>query len=398
MLHDTIQAALRAANNRADKTVIKIIKRVPGIVRRYVPNDQAGTFITSVFQSMGQHYLSVHGMVMSQVVVPFHIARGTYNTSGNMFRAVNHVVPGLSAAAANYRAAPPALSAGPGQSSTSQIQISEETREVPLQDTPTGRPGKQGRSEMSTPIKSVSNKQSSGKAPLMAQSLRDFKSKESKIQTGGTPGSKRGSGKKEAKLDSAEIAKAWDGFEREDVAHDAARRVLHMNPTTGGKALSLSDHEDHSIEILTERDAPSRDEASSRVNRKRKEETSSDKMKHARLDPPVARRGRRIRWKNRTCSTVISKDSCPSARSRQPSRCPPTGQQAQAPARLRSGRMTTPGWVVPLVSPRSPKIRTRSPGRRRAPVVRTLLKRNSGCRGSSRRKLTATTVLLCLCW
>ena len=112
---------------------------------------------------------------------------------------------------------------------------------------------------MSTPIKSVSNKQSSSKAPLMAQSLRDFKLKESKIQTRGTPSSKRGSGKKEAKLYSAEIARAWDGFEREDVARDAAPRVLHMNPTTGGKALSLSDHEDHSIELLTERDAPSQE-------------------------------------------------------------------------------------------------------------------------------------------
>ena len=274
-LHDTIQAALRAANNRADKTLIKITKRVPGIVRRYILNDQAGIFITSVYQSMGQHYLSVHGMVMSQVVVPFHIARGTYNTSGNMFRVVNHVIPGLSAAAANYQAAPPAISAGPGQSSTSQMQISEESRDVPLQDTPTGRPGKEGHGEMNTPNKSVSNKRSSSKALLMAQSVRDFKSKENKIQTGGTPGSKRSSGKKEAKLDSAEIAKTWKDFERDD-AHEAARRVLHMNPSPSGKALSISDHEDHSIEILTERDAPNRDETSGHANRKRKEETSSD--------------------------------------------------------------------------------------------------------------------------
>ena len=66
-LYDTVQAALRAANNRADKTLIKITKRVPGIVRKYVPDNQVGTFITSVYQSMGQHYLSVHRMVMSQV-------------------------------------------------------------------------------------------------------------------------------------------------------------------------------------------------------------------------------------------------------------------------------------------------------------------------------------------
>ena len=101
-LHDTVQAALRAANKWADETLVKIIKRIPGIIRRYVPNDQAGTFITSVFKSMGDHYLSVHGMVMTQVVVPFHIVRGTYSMSGNMFRVINHVVPGLSAVATNY--------------------------------------------------------------------------------------------------------------------------------------------------------------------------------------------------------------------------------------------------------------------------------------------------------
>ena len=49
-----------------------------------------------------------------------------------------------------------------------------------------------------------------------------------------------------------------------------------MNPTPGDKALSLSDHEDHSIEVLTERDAPSRDETSGHVNRKRKEDSLTD--------------------------------------------------------------------------------------------------------------------------
>ena len=275
-LHDTIQAALRAANNRANKTLIKITKRVPSIVRKYIPDDQAGTFITSVYQSMGQHYLSVHGMVMSQVVVPFHIAQGTYNTSGNMFRAVNHMIPGLSAASANYRPAPPALTAGSGPDSTSQMQISEASREVPLQDTPTGRPGKEGHGEAGTPHKNASSKRSSSKTPLMAQSLRDFKSKESKIQTGGTPGSKRSSGKKEAKLDSEEIAKTWKVFERDD-AREAARRVLHMNPPAGDKTLSLSDHEDNSIVVLTERDAPGQSGTSGQTNRKRRVETSSDK-------------------------------------------------------------------------------------------------------------------------
>ena len=141
----------------------------------------------------------------------------------------------------------------------------------------TGRPGKQGRSETGTPSKAgkqASSKWSSGKAPLMSQSRRDFKAWEDKIQTGGTPGSKRGSSSK--KVDSAEVAKTWEGFEREDAAHDAAHRVLQMNPMSGVKALSLADHEDLSIEALTERDAPSRGETSGQVSCKRKEDTSSD--------------------------------------------------------------------------------------------------------------------------
>ena len=275
-LHDTVQAALRAANKQADETLVKIIKRIPGIIRQYVPNNQAGTFITSVFKSMGDHYLSVHGMVMTQVVVPFHVIRGMYSTSGNMFRAINHVVPGLSTAATNYRAALLVLPAVPDQGSTSQVHVSEESQEVPLRDTLTGKPGNQERGKTGTPAKSAPNKQSSSKAPLMNQSRHDFKSREDKIQTGGTPSSKRGSGKKEAKLDPVEIAKTWESFEWEDDAHNAARRVLQMNPMPSDKALSLSDHEDHSIEVLTERDAPSWDETSGHVSRKHKEDTSMD--------------------------------------------------------------------------------------------------------------------------
>ena len=64
-LRDAIQASLKAAHKRANKTFVKVNKRVPGIIRRYVPDSQAGTFITSVYRSMGDHYLSVHGMVMS---------------------------------------------------------------------------------------------------------------------------------------------------------------------------------------------------------------------------------------------------------------------------------------------------------------------------------------------
>ena len=223
-LHDAVQAALRAANKWADETLVRITKRIPGIIRRYVPNDQAGTFIASVYKSMGDHYLSVHGMVMTQVVVPFHVVRGTYSTSGNMFRAINHVVPGLSVAATNFQAALPALPAASDQGSTSQVHVSEESREVPLKDTPAGKPGKQECDETETPVKSVSNKRSSSKAPLMSQSRRDFKSREDKIQTGGTPGSKRGSGKKEAKLDPVEIAKTWESFEREDDARKPPAR------------------------------------------------------------------------------------------------------------------------------------------------------------------------------
>ena len=170
----------------------------------------------------------------------------------------------------------PALPAVPNQGSTSQVHISKESQEVPLRDTLTGKPGNQEHGEMGTPTKSAPNKRSSSKALLMNQSHRDFKSREDKIQTGGTPGSKRGSGKKEAKLHPVEIAKTWESFEREDDAHDAICRVLQMNPIPGDKALSLSDHEDHSIEVLMERDAPSRDETSGHVSRKRKEDMSTD--------------------------------------------------------------------------------------------------------------------------
>ena len=93
----------------------------------------------------------------------------------------------------------------------------------------------------------------------MKQARKDFKTKEQKIQTGGTPGSKRSSSGK--KLDSAAINKTWDGFERED-AHSAARRVLNLNPQSGGAILSISDHE-LSVEVLSERDAPHKRKADS---------------------------------------------------------------------------------------------------------------------------------------
>ena len=272
-LHDMVQAALQVANKRAHKTLEHVNKHVPKIIRKYVPDGQAGTFIASLHQSMGEHYLSVHGMVMSQVVVPFHVARGTYFTSGNMFWVINNVVPGLSAAALGYQAAPSGPSVLPAIDN--QGALPKESQETPLKTTPTGQPSKMGRVEAGTPGDGQSfSKRSSGGAPLMKLVRRDFKTKEEKIQTGGTPGSRRSSSGK--KLDSAAITKTWDVFEREDGAHDTARRVLEMNPKPGGSALSVADHEDLSVEVLMARDAPGREEASGRTDRKRKEESSSD--------------------------------------------------------------------------------------------------------------------------
>ena len=207
-LHDTVQATLKVTNKRANKTLEKVNKHVPKIIRKYVPDGQAGTFLASVHWSMGEHYLSVHRMVMSQVVVPFHVARGTYFTSGNMFWAINNVVPGLSAVATGYQAAPPALPAADSQGTLTQIQLPKESHETPLKDTPTGRPSKAGRVEAGTSgdgSGQTSGKQSSGEAPLMKLARRDFKAKEEKIQTGGTPGSKQSSSGK--KLDSAAITR-----------------------------------------------------------------------------------------------------------------------------------------------------------------------------------------------
>ena len=134
-LHDTIQAALKVANKQANKTLTTVNKHVPKIIRKYVPDGQAGTFIASLHRSMGEHYLSVHGMVMSQVVVPFHVARGTYFTSGNMFRAINNVVPGLSAAALGYQAAPSGAPALPAIDNKGALP--KESQETPLKNTPT---------------------------------------------------------------------------------------------------------------------------------------------------------------------------------------------------------------------------------------------------------------------
>ena len=277
-LHDTIQAALKVANKRANKTLETVNKHVPKIIREYVPDGQAGTFIASLHRSMGEHYLSVHGMVMSQVVVPFHVARGTYFTSGNMFRAINNVVPGLSAAALGYQAAPsspPALPAIDNQGA-----LPKESQETPLKNTPTGRPSKMGHVETGTPGDGQSSsKRSSGEAPLKKLARRDFKTKEEKIQTGGTPGSKRSSSSK--KLNSTAITKTWASFEWEDEVRDTARRVLEMNPKPGGAALSVSNHEDLSVEVLMSRDAPGQEEASGQTDRKRKEDSSSDEERPA---------------------------------------------------------------------------------------------------------------------
>ena len=277
-LHDTVQAALQVTNKRAFKTLERVNKHVPKIIRKYVPDGQAGTFIASLHRSMGEHYLSVHGMVMSQVVVPFHVARGTYFTSGNMFRAINNVVPGLSEAALGYQAAPSGPSVLPAIDN--QGALPKESQETPLKTTPTGQPSKMGCVEAATPGDGQSfSKRSSGRAPLIKLARRDFKTKEEKIQTGGTPGSRRSSSGK--KLDSAAITKTWGIFEREDGAHDTARRVLEMNPKPGRSALSVANHEDLSVEVLMARDAPGREEASGQTDCKRKEESSSDEERPA---------------------------------------------------------------------------------------------------------------------
>ena len=114
----------------------------------------------------------------------------------------------------------------------------------------------------------------------MQQSRRDFKTKERKMQTGGTPGSKRSSSGK--KLDSAAIDRTWSGFEWEDDAHSAARRVLEMNPQSGGAILSTSDHE-LSVEMLSARDAP---------NKRKRDSSSEDDGEH-----PVAESSRRKKKK-----------------------------------------------------------------------------------------------------
>ena len=289
-LHDTIQAALRVANYRADKTLQKVNKRVPKIIRKYIPDNQAGTFLASVHRSMGEHYLSVHGMVMSQVVIPFHVARGTYFTSGNTLRAINNVIPGISAAATGFQAAPHALPALLAETAPLQAQPQKESLQTPSKDTSTSHSSKQGPGEAGTSghggDRSSSKKSSSG-APLMKQSCLDFKTKEQKIQTGGTPGSKRsGSGKK---LDATAIDKTWVGFEKEDEAHNTARRVLQMNPVSGGAILSTSDHE-LSVEILSARDAPHKRRAESSSDddgeRPAAESSHRKKRKKARRDEP----------------------------------------------------------------------------------------------------------------
>ena len=291
-LHDTVQSALKVANDRANKTLRKVNKRVPKIIRKYVPMGQAGTFLASVHRSMSEHYLSVHGMVMSQVVIPFHVARGTYFTSSNMFRAINNVVPGISAAATGFQAAPSALPAPPAttaETASLSAQPPKESLETPTKDTSTGHSSKRGTGEAGTSGHGGdrgSGQKSSGGAPLMKQARKDFKTKEQKIQTGGTPGSKRSSSGK--KLDSAAINKTWDGFERED-AHSAARRVLEMNPQSGGTILSTSDHE-LSVEFLSARDAPPKRKADSSTDddeehpvaessrRKKKKKTQPDSL------------------------------------------------------------------------------------------------------------------------
>ena len=174
--------------------------------------------------------------------------------------------------ATGYQAALPALPVADSQGAPTPTQSPKESHKTPVKDTPTGHPSKAGTSGNGSG--QTPGKRSSGEAPLMKLARWDFKAKEEKIQTGGTPGRKRSSSGR--KLDSAAINKTWDSFEREDEAHDTARRVLQMNPQTGSAALSITDHEDLSVEILLERDAPNRGETSGHAVRKHKEESTTD--------------------------------------------------------------------------------------------------------------------------
>ena len=92
-LHDTVQAALKVANRRAHKTLEKVNKTRPEDHPEVCAGRSGRDLLGFGAPGHGEHYLSMHGMVMSQVLVPFHIARGTYFTSGNMFQAINNVVP-----------------------------------------------------------------------------------------------------------------------------------------------------------------------------------------------------------------------------------------------------------------------------------------------------------------
>ena len=175
----------------------------------------------------------------------------------------------------------------------------------------------------------------------MKQSRRDFKTKEQKIQTGGTPGSKRSNSGK--KLDSAAIDKTWVGFEREDEAHNTARRVLEMNPQTGGAILSTSDHE-LSVEVLSMRDAPHKrkGDSSSEDDGERPTAESSRRKKRRKKAQPEGPDMFDSDYKGKlSFSRPTPAKPAPASRSLPASRFLPASR-----TKPRSNRMMIPDWAA----------------------------------------------------
>ena len=119
----------------------------------------------------------------------------------------------------------------------------------------------------------------------------DFKAQEEKIQTGGTPGSKRES-KCKSGVDPAEVEKAWESFAQEDQVRNAARRVLGSSHKTGS-LLSLSDHKDLGVSELVERDAPPRSGGTNRKKRKDSDIWETSSSDDEGVNKPVPRKKKR---------------------------------------------------------------------------------------------------------
>ena len=202
-LHDTVQAALKVANEWANKTLEKVTSTSPrsSEIRARWPGGDISGFGTP---EHGRALLvsARNGDVSSSDTLP--CCPGNILHQRQHVRAINNVVPSISAVATSYQAALPTLPALPAadnQGAPSQIQVPKESQETPLKDTPTGRPVNRT-VETGTPGDGggrTSSKQSSGEAPLMklSRGISRPKSRKYKLED---PGSKRSSSGK--KLDS----------------------------------------------------------------------------------------------------------------------------------------------------------------------------------------------------